>query len=212
MDRNLSLRSEDGQAATELALVFPILLVILIAIAQFGILFNNYITLTDATRTGARKAAVSRFTGDQGTAAALAVRNRRIEPHSEQAQCQRLVDQLDRPRQRRDRHRHLSVRPQHSRLGHPVRQSHEHDEGEVGMNTLRREDGQVTVLAAVFIVVLLGMAGFVIDVGSWFRQQRAVQTTVDSAALAGAQALPAIRSTRAPWQRPSPERTAASPA
>jgi Flp pilus assembly protein TadG len=74
MDRDLSLRSEDGQAATELALVFPILLVILIAIAQFGILFNNYITLTDATRTGARKAAVSRFTGDQGTAAALAVR------------------------------------------------------------------------------------------------------------------------------------------
>jgi hypothetical protein len=58
------------------------------------------------------------------------------------------------------------------------------------MNTLRREDGQVTVLTAVFIVVLLGMAGFVLDVGSWFRQQRAVQTTVDSAALAGAQALP----------------------
>ena len=58
------------------------------------------------------------------------------------------------------------------------------------MNTLRKEDGQVTVLAAVFIVVLLGMAGFVLDVGSWFRQQRAVQTTVDSAALAGAQALP----------------------
>jgi Flp pilus assembly protein TadG len=74
MDRKPSFRSEDGQAATELALVFPILLVILMAIAQFGILFNNYITLTDATRTGARKAAVSRFTGDQGTAAALAVR------------------------------------------------------------------------------------------------------------------------------------------
>jgi Flp pilus assembly protein TadG len=74
MDRTLSVRSEDGQAATELALVLPILLVILIAIAQFGILFNNYITLTDATRTGARKAAVSRFTGDQGTAAGLAVR------------------------------------------------------------------------------------------------------------------------------------------
>jgi len=74
MDRTLSVRSEDGQAATELALVLPILLVILMAIAQFGILFNNYITLTDATRTGARKAAVSRFTGDQGAAATLAVR------------------------------------------------------------------------------------------------------------------------------------------
>ena len=60
MDRNLSLRSENGQAATELALVLPILAAILLAIAQFGILFNNYITLTDATRAGARKAAVGR--------------------------------------------------------------------------------------------------------------------------------------------------------
>jgi Putative Flp pilus-assembly TadE/G-like len=58
------------------------------------------------------------------------------------------------------------------------------------MNLLRREEGQVTVLTAVFIVALLGMAGFVLDVGSWFRQQRVVQTTVDSAALAGAQSLP----------------------
>jgi hypothetical protein len=58
------------------------------------------------------------------------------------------------------------------------------------MKTLRREEGQVTVLTAIFIVGLMGMAGFVLDVGSWFRQQRVAQTTVDSAALAGAQALP----------------------
>jgi hypothetical protein len=45
------------------------------------------------------------------------------------------------------------------------------------------------------MVVLLGMAGFVIDVGSWFRQQRTTQATVDAAALAGAQALPADPST-----------------
>ena len=75
MRRNLSLRSEDGQAAAEMALVLPILAAILLAIAQFGVLFNNYITLTDATRTGARKAAVSRFSGDQGTAAVAAVRS-----------------------------------------------------------------------------------------------------------------------------------------
>ncbi len=55
---------------------------------------------------------------------------------------------------------------------------------------LRREEGQVTVLAAVFIVMLVGMAGFVLDVGSWFRQQRVSQATVDAAALAGAQSLP----------------------
>ena len=75
MDRKLSLRSQDGQAAAEMALVLPILAAILLAIAQFGVLFNNYITLTDATRTGARKAAVSRFSGDDGTAAVAAVRS-----------------------------------------------------------------------------------------------------------------------------------------
>ncbi|HEY8647337.1 MAG TPA: TadE/TadG family type IV pilus assembly protein, partial [Gaiellaceae bacterium] len=68
------LRNEDGQAAAEMALVLPVLAAILLAIAQFGIAFNNYITLTDATRAGARKAAVSRFVGDDGTSAEAAVR------------------------------------------------------------------------------------------------------------------------------------------
>jgi Flp pilus assembly protein TadG len=72
--RRLSLTSEDGQAATEFALVLPILAALLLAIAQFGIVFNNYITLTDATRTGARKAAISRFVGDSGAAAVTAVK------------------------------------------------------------------------------------------------------------------------------------------
>ena len=67
------LRREDGQAAVEMALVLPILCVLLLAIAQFGIAFNNYLTLTDATRTGARKAATARFTGDLGAAAKAAV-------------------------------------------------------------------------------------------------------------------------------------------
>ena len=58
------------------------------------------------------------------------------------------------------------------------------------MTDLRRQEGQVTVLVAVFMVVLIGMAGFVIDVGSWFRQQRVTQSTVDAAALAAAQSLP----------------------
>jgi hypothetical protein len=58
------------------------------------------------------------------------------------------------------------------------------------MRLLRRQEGQVTVMAAIFMVVLIGMAGLVLDVGSWFRQQRVTQATVDAAALAGAQALP----------------------
>jgi Flp pilus assembly protein TadG len=67
-------RNEDGQAAAEMALILPLLAALLLAIAQFGIAFNNYITLTDATRTGARRAAVSRFVGDNGASAVLAVR------------------------------------------------------------------------------------------------------------------------------------------
>ena len=68
------LQSEDGQAMTEFALVLPIFAVLLLAIVQFGIVFNNYVTLTDATRAGARKAAVSRFVGDHGASAVLAVK------------------------------------------------------------------------------------------------------------------------------------------
>jgi Flp pilus assembly protein TadG len=68
-----SLRRDDGQAIVEMALVLPILCALLLGIAQFGIAFNNYVTLTDATRAGARKAAVARFTNDQGAAARAAV-------------------------------------------------------------------------------------------------------------------------------------------
>lgn len=48
---------------TELALVLPILMVLVLAIAQFGVAFNNYLTLTDAARAAARKGAVSRNAG-----------------------------------------------------------------------------------------------------------------------------------------------------
>jgi len=45
---------------TEFAIVLPVLVLLVFAVIQFGILFNNYVTLTDAARAGARKAAVSR--------------------------------------------------------------------------------------------------------------------------------------------------------
>lgn len=73
MTRVHRFRNEDGQAITEFALVLPILMALLLGIIQFGIIFNNYITLTDATRAGARKAAVSRFLNDNGAAAKQAV-------------------------------------------------------------------------------------------------------------------------------------------
>jgi len=54
----------------------------------------------------------------------------------------------------------------------------------------RNQTGQATVLTLVFMTVLLGMAALVLDVGSWYRADRDTQSTADSAALAGAQALP----------------------
>jgi secretion/DNA translocation related TadE-like protein len=57
------------------------------------------------------------------------------------------------------------------------------------MNT-RNEKGQATVLTLIFLVVLLGMAALVLDLGSWYRADRDTQSTADAAALAGAQALP----------------------
>ena len=55
---------------------------------------------------------------------------------------------------------------------------------------IRRESGQATVVTLIFLVVLLGMAALVLDIGSWYRADRATQSTADAAALAGAQVLP----------------------
>ena len=53
-------RDETGQTMAEFAIVLPVLCVLLFGIIQLGIVFNNYVTLTDATRAGARKGAVGR--------------------------------------------------------------------------------------------------------------------------------------------------------
>jgi Flp pilus assembly protein TadG len=55
---------------------------------------------------------------------------------------------------------------------------------------LDEEGGQVLVLLAVMLTILLGFAGLAADVGTWYRAQRQAQTVVDAAALAAAQALP----------------------
>ncbi len=60
MTLNPRRRNQEGQALIEFALVLPLLLVLVMGIIQFGIVFNNYITLTDAVRVGSRQAAVSR--------------------------------------------------------------------------------------------------------------------------------------------------------
>ena len=69
------LKNERGQTMTELALVLPILIVLVLAIAQFGLAFNNYVTLTDAARAGARVGAVSRNSSSPASNCSAAVRS-----------------------------------------------------------------------------------------------------------------------------------------
>ena len=73
--RKIEIRSERGQSLTEFALALPILALLLFAVIQFGIVFNNYVTLTDATRAGARKGAVARRLQNPTSAVVTAVRN-----------------------------------------------------------------------------------------------------------------------------------------
>jgi Flp pilus assembly protein TadG len=64
MSRFLSLarrfrRNERGQALVEFALVVPILLIMVMAIIDFGRAWNLHQTITDAAREGARQAVIS---------------------------------------------------------------------------------------------------------------------------------------------------------
>jgi Flp pilus assembly protein TadG len=54
------MRAEQGQALVEFALVLPILMLLVLGIIKGGILYNNYLTVTDAVRSGARQLAVER--------------------------------------------------------------------------------------------------------------------------------------------------------
>jgi Flp pilus assembly protein TadG len=57
----------------EFVVILPVLLLVLVAIYQFGQVFVNYMDVTSAAREGARKAAVSRTAGNCAAVDALAV-------------------------------------------------------------------------------------------------------------------------------------------
>jgi Flp pilus assembly protein TadG len=72
--RRVSPACERGQSMTELAIALPVLCLLIFGVIQFGILFNHYVTLTDAARAGARKAAVSRHSSSPESLTADQVR------------------------------------------------------------------------------------------------------------------------------------------
>lgn len=54
---------ERGSAAVEFALVFPLILLLLLAFMQIGVLARDQLVLTQASRAGAREAAVDPSAG-----------------------------------------------------------------------------------------------------------------------------------------------------
>ena len=54
------------------------------------------------------------------------------------------------------------------------------------------EDGQALIIIVLFLIVLLGFCALCLDVGHAYLAQRRLQSSVDAAALAGAQELPNV--------------------
>jgi Flp pilus assembly protein TadG len=75
MFKRFSSKREKGQTLTEFAFVLPILALLLFGVIQFGIVFHQYVTLTDAVRAGARQGAVGRNLSDPQGSVETRVRN-----------------------------------------------------------------------------------------------------------------------------------------
>ncbi len=54
VNKNISSQKERGQSLVEVALTFPILLVLLSGLIEFGFILNHYLAIVDATREVAR--------------------------------------------------------------------------------------------------------------------------------------------------------------
>jgi Flp pilus assembly protein TadG len=78
-------RREDGQALVEFAVVANILIVLLLAIVQFGVVWTNYETVTDSAREGVRRAVVNRSSGQSAMVSAATVGARESSPDLNQA-------------------------------------------------------------------------------------------------------------------------------
>ncbi len=63
-----------GTAAVEFALVAPILFLLMMGIAKSGIVFNNYIMLTEAASAGTRQLALSRGAATPNTTTVSMIR------------------------------------------------------------------------------------------------------------------------------------------
>jgi Flp pilus assembly protein TadG len=69
------VRDHTGSALVEFTIVFPVLIFLILGLAQFGLIFYNYIMLTNAAATGARVLALSRTDANAYTDTVTAISN-----------------------------------------------------------------------------------------------------------------------------------------
>ena len=149
--------NERGQTLVEFAALLPVLCLLLFGIIQFGVVFHDYLTVTDASRVGARKAAVSRLGGDTG-AAAVAAASDAANGLNWYHRCWRHLRRrrLGHGRQRRQLHRQLPLFHRRSRNGRRRRHPDERHDRTLGV-IMRREHGQAAALTVLFMTVLLAV-------------------------------------------------------
>lgn len=68
-------RSEEGAELVEFALVLPLLLLVILGIAEFGFIFQRYEVVTNAAREGARMAVLPGYQADDFATVKTRVRN-----------------------------------------------------------------------------------------------------------------------------------------
>src|SRR5665811_2243650 len=66
-DRNMLLKREDGVVSVEFVILFPLFMLIMAGIVEFGHLFYVRHTLTNASREGARAAVIYEVSGNRTT-------------------------------------------------------------------------------------------------------------------------------------------------
>ena len=69
------VKDQTGSALVEFTIVFPVLVFLILGLAQFGLLFYNSIMVTNAAATGARQLALSRTDANAYTDTVTAITN-----------------------------------------------------------------------------------------------------------------------------------------
>ena len=210
-------RDQRGAVAVEFGLITPILLLLVFGIMEFGYMLNRDTLVNNASRDGARVAALGGSYADIQSAVTTELAGSGIPTtapttvdhdrlHQGGRHClSRHLGELQHPGRLGDhRHGQDRLRLQLDHAGHllDVRRLHDAgavhpDEGRVslyrrlGLRRRQRDEvGAVAILMAVLALVICMFAAYAVDIGMQVNRKHMLNDTLDAAAQAGAYELP----------------------